>query len=114
MNKTGEFPAPMELMLSSLIIPYNAYIAILNKNCLFTESQNDPPFKKIFTYLFAGKRGRKKGDKYQCQRCQLVASLTPPNGNLAHNPGMCPNWESNQQPFGSQAATPARAKKILL
>ena len=47
MNKTGEFPAPMELMLSSLIIPYNAYIAILNKNCLFTESQNDPPFKKM-------------------------------------------------------------------
>ena len=21
----------------------------------------------------------------------------------AHNPGMCPDWESNRQPFGSQA-----------
>ena len=27
----------------------------------------------------------------------------PPPGNLAHNPGMCPDWESNQRPFGSQA-----------
>ena len=29
----------------------------------------------------------------------------PPAGDLAHNPGMCPNWESNQGPFGSQAGT---------
>ena len=26
-------------------------------------------------------------------------------GDLAHNPGMCPDWESNQQPFGLQACT---------
>ena len=25
--------------------------------------------------------------------------------DLVHNPGMCPDWESNQQPFGSQAGT---------
>ena len=25
--------------------------------------------------------------------------------DLAHNPGMRPNWESNQQPFDSQAGT---------
>ena len=24
-------------------------------------------------------------------------------GDLAHNPGMCPDWESSQRPFGSQA-----------
>ena len=29
-------------------------------------------------------------------------SYTRP-GDLAHNPGMCPDWESNRQPFGSQA-----------
>ena len=29
----------------------------------------------------------------------------PPTGDLAGNPGMCPDWESNQQPFGSQAST---------
>ena len=26
-----------------------------------------------------------------------------PNGDLNSNPGMCPDQESNQQPFGSQA-----------
>ena len=33
-----------------------------------------------------------------------VASLTSPTGDLAHNPGMCPDWELNQRPFGSQAS----------
>ena len=34
---------------------------------------------------------------------QSVASHTPLTGDLACNPGMCLDWESNQQPFGSQA-----------
>ena len=34
----------------------------------------------------------------------MVASYVPPTGDLGHNPGMCPDWESNQQPFGSQAS----------
>ena len=33
--------------------------------------------------------------------------LTPPTGDLACNPGMFPNGESNQQPFSSQASTQA-------
>ena len=27
----------------------------------------------------------------------------PPTGDLSHNPGMCPDWESNQKTFRSQA-----------
>ena len=27
----------------------------------------------------------------------------PPTEGLARNPGRCPDWESNWQPFGSQA-----------
>ena len=30
---------------------------------------------------------------------------THPTGDLACNPGICPDWESNWQPFGSQART---------
>ena len=30
---------------------------------------------------------------------QLVASPTPPTGDLAHNLGMCPDWELNHQPW---------------
>ena len=33
----------------------------------------------------------------------LVASRTPPAGDLARNPGLCPDWESNQQPFSLRA-----------
>ena len=29
----------------------------------------------------------------------------PPTGDLAHNPGMCPDWESNWRPPGWQANT---------
>ena len=36
---------------------------------------------------------------------QSVASHIPLTGDLAHNPGMCPDWESKGQPFGSQAST---------
>ena len=34
-----------------------------------------------------------------------VASHIPPTGDLAHNPGMCPDWVLNRRPFGSQAST---------
>ena len=37
-------------------------------------------------------------EKHQC----VVVSLTPPIGDLAHNPGIYPDWQSNQQPFGSE------------
>ena len=40
-----------------------------------------------------------EGGKQQC----VVAPPTPPTGDLACNPGMCPGWECNQLPFGSQA-----------
>ena len=41
------------------------------------------------------------GEKHQC----VVASHMSPTGDLAHNPGMCPDWELNWQPFGLQVGT---------
>ena len=35
----------------------------------------------------------------------LLPLECPPLGVLACNPGMCPDWELNQWPFGSQAGT---------
>ena len=54
----------------------------------------------LFIYLFIVGGGRKRernSNQY------VVASCVPPPGNLAWNPGMCPDWESNQRPFGLQA-----------
>ena len=51
-------------------------------------------FLKMF-YLFIfterGREGERGGEKHQC----VVASHAPPTGNLACNPGMCPDWELN-------------------
>ena len=48
-----------------------------------------------------GREEEREGEKHQC----VVASPAPPIGDLACNPGMCPDWESNQQPLGLQAGT---------
>ena len=59
-------------------------------------------FKILFIYFEReGKGGEREGEKHQC----VVASHVPPTGDLAHNPGMCLEWELNQQPFGSQTGT---------
>ena len=54
-----------------------------------------------FTFREARREGERGGEKHQC----VVASHVPPTRDLAHNPGMCPDWESNQQPFDFQACT---------
>ena len=46
-----------------------------------------------------GRKGDREEEKHQC----VVACHMPPTGDLAHNPGMCPDWELNQRPFSSQA-----------
>ena len=59
-------------------------------------------FFKDFIYLFLEEeKGGREGEKHQC----VVASHAPPTGDLAWNPGMCPDWESNWGPFGLQAST---------
>ena len=42
----------------------------------------------------------------------MVASLIPLTGDQTYNPGMCPDWESNQQSFVSQATEPRQPGKI--
>ena len=41
-----------------------------------------------------GREGEREGEKHP-----LVASCMPPTGGLVHNPGLCPDQESNWQPF---------------
>ena len=54
-----------------------------------------------FIYLFytGGQEGEREGEKHQC----VVASCANPPGELTHTPGICPDWELNRVPFGSQA-----------
>ena len=53
----------------------------------------------LFSFRQRGREGEREGEKHQ----HVVGSYVPPTGDLACNPGMCPDWESNRLPFGSQA-----------
>ena len=62
----------------------------------------DRIFIKYYIYFIFRQRrrkGEKEGEKYQ----RAIASCTSPTGDLAHHPGMCPDWELNLWPFGLQA-----------
>ena len=51
-------------------------------------------FYLFFKILLFRERER-EGERHQC----VVASHTPPTGDLDLNPGMCPDWELNHDPL---------------
>ena len=57
-----------------------------------------------FIYLFIFRGAGKEKERENHHRC-VVASHVSLTGDLACNPGMHPDWESNQQPLGLQAHT---------
>ena len=68
------------------------------QTCLFSI------FKNIFLIYFQrGGLGNKRRRKAKYERMRSVAFHTPPTGGLACSPSTCPDWESNQQPFGPKA-----------
>ena len=66
-------------------------------------------------YFIFRQRGR-EGERGR--ETSMVTYCVPPAADLAHNPGMCPDGESNQRPFGPQACTqstePHQPGKVLL
>ena len=73
-------------------------------------SSLDGTFFFFFKFLFIF-RERGRGEKERERNIDVwelhgsVASRVPPAGDLACSPGMCPDWELNQQPSGLQAST---------
>ena len=67
------------------------------KNYTTTDSKTIYFLRFYFYFLFFGERrreGERKGVKHWYVKKTSIG--TPPTGELAHNPGMCPNQESNQ------------------
>ena len=56
--------------------------------------------KVLLIFRERGRERKREGEKHR-----LSASHVPPTRDLACNPGMCPDQESNQRPFSSQAGT---------
>ena len=59
--------------------------------------------KRFYLSIFREREreGEREGEKHQC----VIASCAPLTGDPAPIPGICPDWESNWQPFGSQEST---------
>ena len=58
-------------------------------------------FLRFYLFIFRerGREAEREEEKHQC----VVASCAPPTGDVPCNPGMCPDWDSKQGPFGYQA-----------
>ena len=56
-------------------------------------------FLKYFIYSFLD-----RGERREKIVIVWLPLTCPTPRNLAHNPGMCPDWELNQRPFGSQVS----------
>ena len=50
-------------------------------------------FLRFYLFIFGerGREGEREGGKCQC----VVAFHVPPSRDLAHNPGVCHDWELN-------------------
>ena len=57
-------------------------------------------FKRLYLFIYFQREG--KGEKEWERNTDVGLPL--PTGDLACKPGICPDWESNQQLFGLQAA----------
>ena len=52
-----------------------------------------------------GRKGEREGEKHRHEKHQLAAPRRRSDEDRTRNPGMCPDWELNCQPFSSQADT---------
>ena len=70
----------------------------------------------LFIHLFLERRreGEREGEKHQC----VVASCTPPTGDLAQNPDMCPRLEIEPETLwclqvSAQSTEPHQPRAII-
>ena len=92
---------------TKLSFSYNIYYYALSTKYLRSPKIHMlKSFFLSFNLFMSRERERERereGDKHQ----YVVASHVPPTRNLAGNLGLCPDRESNQRPFGSQARAPS-------
>ena len=51
--------------------------------------------KRFYLFVFREGKGRRKRGRETSMRGCFSHTPTPPTGDLARNPGICPDWESN-------------------
>ena len=96
LSRRGAFPFPFFQLYS--LINQSLFYCICDSHC----------FKKrfyLFTFRERGREGERKRNINVWEIHWSVASHIPPTGDLACNPGTCPDWELNWWPCGLQSGT---------
>ena len=73
---------------------------------MMSQSENTKCLISLFLnilFIYFLERGEGKEKERERNINVWLPLMYPPPRDLACNPGMCPDWESNQQPFCSQA-----------
>ena len=68
---------------------------------VYLKAKSPFSFLKIYLFIFREREGRDVREKHH----PSAASRMPPTRELAHNPGMCPDWKLNQRPCRPQDNT---------
>ena len=90
----GSIPVLSLLFLPSCIFTFLKNYRLISLFCFLFF------LKILFIFRERGRRREREGNI-----SVWLPLACPQMGNLACNPGMCPDWETNQQRFGSQAST---------
>ena len=112
MNGTGEYYAMWNKPSGERQIPHDLTYKwnLINKILFFFLANVTLPvtlwkfsffvfFKNIlFICRQRAREGARERDKHQCVVVSSMPSL--PTGDLARNPGTCPDWKLNWRPFG--------------
>ena len=127
-HRPGKSPCSAHPFLVRALVPQSSHCSVsitMDYFCLFQDFlQRDSNsmcshvwclllhivFLKRFCLFIFRERGREGGRERNINVREIhrsVAYHVPPPGDLAHNPGTCPDWESNWRPFGSQASSPS-------
>ena len=62
--------------------------------------------KRFHLFIFREREEERERNINVREKHWLVASFMPLTWDMAHNPGMCPDQESNRQPFALWEAQP--------
>ena len=88
-------PKPWSLLSLAFHLGFNVllylFLPIIPMQLMKVVQVHNYLFFLLFIFRQRGREGEREGEKQQC----VVASHVPQTGDLACNPGMCPDWESN-------------------
>ena len=68
----------------------------VRKLAFLTQDSHPPLLKRFYLFLERGREGERERNINVLEMHRSVAFCMVPTGALAHNPGMCPDWELNR------------------